>query len=67
MGVIVIHLETLRRTGDMPGSAGNKSVSTGSKSGSAGNKSGSAGNKPGSTWNHCKAVLEKQHLLWERC
>jgi len=28
---------------------------------------GSAGDKPGCTSNHCRAVLEKQHLLCERC
>jgi len=28
---------------------------------------GSTSNKPGSTSNHSKAVLEKRHLLWERC
>jgi len=36
-----------------PGSAGNKPVSTGDMS--------------GSTSNHSRTVLEKQHLLWERC
>jgi len=28
---------------------------------------GSTGNWPGSTSNHCRAVWEKQHLLWEHC
>jgi len=35
--------------------------------GSGDNKPGRASNKPGSTSNHCRAVWEKQHLLWEHC
>jgi len=35
--------------------------------GSTGDKPGSAGDKSGRASNHCRAVWEKQHLLWQCC
>jgi hypothetical protein len=42
-------------------------VTTRRAPGSAGNNPGSTGDKSGSTLNCCRAVWDKQHLLWERC
>jgi len=28
---------------------------------------GNACDRPGSTSNHCRAVSDKRHILWERC
>jgi len=41
--------------------------SSGDNAGSAGDKSGSASDNSGRASNHCRAVREKQHLLWQHC